>query len=275
MKKIVAMMLALLMGLSLVACSSTPAGDDEGGDTENVLVMGTSADYAPYEFMYPDENGDMVYGGVDISIAEAIAEDMGKTLKVENMSFEYMLNLMVDGKCDIVLAAMEITPDRDLVADFSDPYFTDLPAMIVVKKADADQYTSMDSFSGKSVAAQTSTTKEDIVKNDLTGANLVSLSLATDMVNQLVNGKVDAIVLDGAVAQQVVASNDELVVADVALGEALPYRVAVAEGDPLGLLPQINETIAKLLADGSIDKFFEEADALSGVLEEVTGTITE
>ena len=274
MKKIVAMMLALLMGLSLVACSSTPAGDDEG-DSENVLVMGTSADYAPYEFMYPDENGDMVYGGVDISIAEAIAEDMGKTLKVENMSFEYMLNLMVDGKCDIVLAAMEITPDRDLVADFSDPYFTDLPAMIVVKKADAAQYTSMDSFSGKSVAAQTSTTKEEIVKNDLTGANLVSLSLATDMVNQLVNGKVDAIVLDGAVAQQVVASNDELVVADVALGEALPYRVAVAEGDPKGLLPQINETIAKLLADGSIDKFFEEADALSGVLEEVTGTITE
>ena len=274
MKKILAMMLALLMGLSLVACSSTPAGE-EGGDKDNVLVMGTSADYAPYEFMYPDENGDMVYGGVDISIAEAIAEDMGKTLKVENMSFEYMLNLMVDGKCDIVLAAMEITPDRDEVADFSDPYFTDLPAMIVVKKADAAQYTSMDSFSGKSVAAQTSTTKEEIVKNDLTGANLVSLSLATDMVNQLVNGKVDAIVLDGAVAQQVVASNDELVVADVALGEALPYRVAVAEGDPLGLLPQINETIAKLLADGSIDKFFEEADALSGVLEEVTGTITE
>lgn len=275
MKKIVAMMLALLMGLSLVACSSTPAGEDEGGDKENVLVMGTSADYAPYEFMYPDDNGEMVYGGVDISIAKAIAEDMGKELKVENMSFEYMLKLMVDGKCDIVLAAMEITPDRDEVADFSDPYFTDLPAMIVVKKADAAQYTSMDSFSGKSVAAQTSTTKEDIVKNDLTGANLVSLSLATDMVNQLVNGKVDAIVLDGAVAQQVVASNDELVVADVALGEALPYRVAVAEGDPLGLLPQINETIAKLLADGSIDKFFEEADALSGVAEEVTGTITE
>lgn len=275
MKKIVAMMLALLMGLSLVACSSAPAGEDEGGDKENVLVMGTSADYAPYEFMYPDDNGEMVYGGVDISIAKAIAEDMGKELKVENMSFEYMLKLMVDGKCDIVLAAMEITPDRDEVADFSDPYFTDLPAMIVVKKADAAQYTSMDSFSGKSVAAQTSTTKEDIVKNDLTGANLVSLSLATDMVNQLVNGKVDAIVLDGAVAQQVVASNDELVVADVALGEALPYRVAVAEGDPLGLLPQINETIAKLLADGSIDKFFEEADALSGVAEEVTGTITE
>ena len=274
MKKIVAMILALLMGLSLVACSSTPAGE-EGGDKENVLVMGTSADYAPYEFMYPDDNGEMVYGGVDISIAKAIAEDMGKELKVENMSFEYMLKLMVDGKCDIVLAAMEITPKRDEVADFSDPYFTDLPAMIVVKKTDAAQYTSMDSFSGKSVAAQTSTTKEDIVKNDLTGANLVSLSLATDMVNQLVNGKVDAIVLDGAVAQQVVASNEELVIADVALGEALPYRVAVAEGDPLGLLPQINETIAKLLADGSIDKFFEEADALSGVAEEVTGTITE
>lgn len=274
MKKIVAMILALLMGLSLVACSSTPAGE-EGGDKDNVLVMGTSADYAPYEFMYPDENGDMVYGGVDVSIAKAIAEDMGKELKVENMDFGTLLTLMADGRCDIVLAAMEMDEERLKSADFSDPYYTDLPAMIVVKKADAAQYTSMDSFSGKAVAAQTATTKEDIVKNDLTGANLVSLSLATDMVNQLVNGKVDAIVLDGAVAQQVVATNDELAIADVALGEALPYRVAVAKGDPKGLLPQINETIAKLLADGSIDKFFEEADALSGVLEEVTGTITE
>ena len=264
MKKIISLMLALVTALALVACGAKDDGN-------KALVMGTSADYAPYEFMYPNDKGEMVYGGIDISVGQAIAAHTGKELQVENMGFDFLLTNMQNGKCDMVLAAIEVTDDRLLVADFSDPYYTDLPAMIVVKKADADQYTSMDSFSGKSVAAQTSTTKEDIVKNDLTGANLVSLQLATDMVNQLVNGKVDAIVLDGAVAQQVVATNDELVIADVALGEALPYRVAVAKGDPKGLLPQINETIAKLLADGSIDKFFEEADALSGVAQEVAG----
>ena len=83
------------------------------------------------------------------------------------------------------------------------------------------------------------------------------------LVNQLVYDKVDAIVLDGAVAMQYAQSNTDLAVAGVDLGEAYPYCVAVQKGDPGKLLESINATIAKLLADGAIDTFAEEADAVS------------
>ena len=132
-----------------------------------------------------------------------------------------------------------------------------------VKADKAGEYTSIESFSGKSVGAQTGTTKADLVTSDMPGANLVGLTSVNDLVNQLVYDKVDAIVVDGAVAQQYAKSNSDLVVADVSLGEAFPYCVAVQKGDPKGLLPSINATIAKLIADGKIEQYIADAEALS------------
>ena len=263
MKKFVALMLALVMALSLFGCGA------EKKDT-NALVLGTSADYAPFEFMYPGEDGELVYGGIDVSVAQYIADYNQKELKIENMGFDYLLASLQKGDFDMVIAAMEETDERLNSADFSDPYYTDYPPMILVKAADADKYTSTDSFNGLSVGAQTATTKEDIVKNDLTGANLVSLQLVTDLVNQLVNGKVDAIVLDGAVALQYADTNKDLAVANVNLGEAYPYRVAVAKGDPKGLLPGINAAIADMLANDKVTEFIDAADALGDVWVEVS-----
>ena len=140
----------------------------------------------------------MVYGGIDVSVAQYVADYTGKELKVENMGFDYLLASLQKGEFDIVIAAMEASEERLNAADFSDPYYTDYPAMILIKADKADEYTSLDSFSGKAVAAQTATTKEDIVKNDMPGASLVSLQVVTDAVNQLVNDKVDAVVLDGS-----------------------------------------------------------------------------
>lgn len=266
MKKTVCLILALIMVLALAACGSAkaPAADS------NVLVMGTSADYAPFEFMYPDDNGELIYGGIDVSVAEFIAAHMGKELKVENMGFDYLLASLQKGDFDVVIAAMEVTDERLQSADFSDPYYTDYPPMVLVKAANAAEYTSKDSFAGKSVGAQTATTKEDIVKNELTGANLVSLQVVTDLVNQLVNDKIDAIVLDGAVALQYANSNSDLVVADVDLGEAYPYCVAVAKGDPKGLLPGINEAIADMLAQGKVTEF----ETMANDLDEVAVLVT-
>lgn len=102
------------------------------------------------------------------------------------------------------------------------------------------------------------------------GANLVSIQLVTDLVNQLVNDKLDAIVLDGAVALQYAETNADLVVAEADLGEAYPYRVAVAKGDPKGLLPGINEAIADMLENDKVTEFIAEADSLGDVAVEVT-----
>ena len=300
MKKWIALLLSIAMMLCLVACTAEPAGSGDtqttdkntdettGTDTQDTqsaeqtdadetdsqdattgdtqltkFVMGTSADYPPFEFIIINDKGEQEYVGIDISLAKKIAEDMGVELEVVNMSFENLMIALDKGEVDSVIAAVEEDEERALVADFSEPYYTDYPPMVLVKKANADQYTSLDSFAGKKVGAQMSTTKADIVTNDMTDANLVALSSVNDLVNELVYDKCDAIVLDGAVAMQYAESNSDLVVADVELGVAAPYRVTVKKGDPKGLLESINKTIATILEDGTMDAYIEEANELS------------
>lgn len=279
MKKFLALMLAMLMALSLVACGGgNNAADDNnannGGDDDAAmtkLVLGTSADYAPFEFMYPDESGEMVYGGIDVSVAQYIADEMGVELQVENMGFDYLLTSLDKGDFDIVLAAMEATPDRLENADFSDPYYTDVPPAILVKADKADQYKTLADFNGKSIGAQTATTKLDMV-NEMEGVNPVALQSVLDLVNELVYDKVDAILVDGGVAKQYAEANPDLVIADASaeLGEPAPYCVAVQKGDPKGLLPAINAAIAKMNEANMLETFIADADSLADVAVEVS-----
>ena len=274
MKKMIAMLLALVMALSLAACGekANDGNTDNDNDTAKTeLVLGTSADYAPFEFMYPDDSGEMVYGGIDVSVAKYIADEMGLSLEVENMGFDYLLTSLDKGDFDIVLAAMEATPDRLENADFSDPYYTDVPPAILVKADVADQYKTLADFNGKSVGAQTATTKLDLV-NDIEGATPVALASVLDLVNELVYDKVDAILVDGGVAQQYADANPDLVIAEASaeLGEAAPYCIAVQKGDPKGLLDGINAAIAKMTAENKIETFIADADSLADVAVEVS-----
>ncbi len=275
MKKFIALLLVLVMALSLVACAkpaddaNTPAdGETEGPKT---LIMGTSADYAPFEFMYPNEAGDMVYGGIDVFAAEYIAAELGVELQIENMGFDYLLTSMAKGDFDFVIAAMEATEERLNSADFSDPYYTDVPPMLLVRKADAEKFTSLSAFDGLLVTAQAATTKQDLVTEMMPNAKLGTLQLVTDMVNELVHEKTDALMLDGAVAMEYEAANADLVALTFEeLGTAAPYCIAVQKGDPKGLLPGINAAIAKMTAENKVPEFIARADELSGVAQEVT-----
>ena len=281
MKKMIAMLLALVMALSLMACGNTNAnnggndnannGDEAQPEAKTTLVVGVSADYAPFEFMYPDAGGNMVYGGIDISVAQYVADEMGLTMQVENMSFDNLLASLDKGDFDIVLSAMEATPERLENADFSDPYYTDVPPAILVKADKADQYKTLADFSGKYVGAQTATTKLDMV-NDMEGVTPVPLSSVLELVNELVYDKVDAILVDGGVAQQYADANPDLVIAEASseLGEAAPYCIAVAKGDPKGLLDGINAAIAKMAAENKIETFIADADSLADVAVEVS-----
>ena len=105
-KKIIALSLIMIVTLlTLTACG----GEDTGNEEINTLVLGTSADYAPFEFMYPDENGDMQYGGIDIYTAQYITDYIGVDLQIENMSFNNLLTSLGKGQFDIVLADIEAT----------------------------------------------------------------------------------------------------------------------------------------------------------------------
>ena len=287
-KKLLALGLSLTMALSLAACggdsssaastsgsntdASTSQSDASTGDastaapTVEKLVLGTSADYPPFEFHILDENGEDKIVGIDVFLGEQIAEDMGVEFEVVHMDFNNLFTLLNQGQCDMVIAAAEIDEEgvRAASSDYSDGYYSDIPPKIVVKAGNEGSYASLEDFSGKIVGAQTSTTKETIVKKYMTGAELTSMSSVIDLVNNLVYDKVDALVLDGAVADEYLASNPDLAAVDIDMsGYVEPYRVWVAKGDPNNLLPSINETIAKVLEDGTMDAFIAEADELS------------
>lgn len=253
MKKFIVLLLACVMAFSFSGCS-------KAGSDSKTLVLGTSADYSPFEFVILDDAGKQQYVGIDVSLAKQLAKDQGKELKVVNMNFKNLMASLQKGQVDMVIAAMEANDERKKVADFSDAYYTDLPPMVLCRADDAANYTSLDSFKDKKVGAQTGTTKADIVTKKMKGATLVSISSVNDLVNNLVYKKCDAIVLDGAVAQQYAKSDKTLKVAEVKLGDAYPYCVAVQKGDPKGLLKSFNKTIAKVTKDGSMDKWIDEAN---------------
>lgn len=254
--KLAALLMAAAMLLSLCACGQ-PA--DSGKKT---ITLGTSADYPPFEFHVLKDGKDEIVG-IDVSMAKAIAAEMGAELVIKDIAFDNLLIELGQGTVDFVIAAIELNDERDAAADFSDPYYTDVPAQIVALKDTAASYTSMDSFSGKTVGAQTATTKADTVA-EMPGAQPLLMQSVTELVNSLVNGKCDAIVLDGAVAEKYIASNDALAACPISLGEAAePYRVAVKEGDPDKLLDSINAAIKKAVEAGDITTWIEEANALS------------
>ncbi len=269
MKKMLALLVALTMVLGLASAVA---------EEKPVLVFGTSADYAPFEFMYPDETGPMVYGGIDVMVAQYIADELGMSLQIENMDFGYLLTALNKGDFDMVLAEIEPTEKRRRAADFSDPYLEEVPEKVLVRAADVEKYqdAAVD-FQGVSVGAQTGSTKVDKAAETLIGCNVVSLQLVTDMVNELVNGKVDALLLDGSVAISNAALNPDLAIAEKAseaFGSSNYVAVAVAKGDPKGLLPGINAAIAKMTAENKVEEFKTFVSGLQGI-EEVSAEAPE
>ncbi|MBQ6974487.1 MAG: transporter substrate-binding domain-containing protein [Oscillospiraceae bacterium] len=255
MKKCFALLLALVMVLALAACGSSnsaaPSGDD--ASAPSVLVMGTSPDYPPYEF-YADA-ALTEFAGIDVEVGKYIADAMGMELQIEAMNFDNLVTSLGNGDFDMVLAACEYTEERANSADFSDPYYTDLPPVILVKADNAAAYTSEDDINKASViiGAQKNTTKAMAAadKFDAAADGMVLESVVGTLITELKSGQIDLLVLDGNVGVQYADQNDDLVVLEgvVDWGETEPYRVLVQKGDPKGLLPGINAAIAELTAN--------------------------
>ncbi|MFC4770377.1 ABC transporter substrate-binding protein/permease [Enterococcus hermanniensis] len=177
------------------------------------LVVGLSADYAPYEF-HADVNGQDKIVGFDISIAEKIAKDMGVKLKIEELGFDALLGALKTGKIDLIISGMSITEERLKEVDFSDPYFV-VQQKVLVRKDDKNKYKTTDDFKGVSVGAQKQTTQEALVKNEMTGADLTSLQKVPDLINNLLNKKVNAVVLEQPVAEAYAQQSKNLAIASV------------------------------------------------------------
>lgn len=256
LKSVLALTIVSSLVLALSACGKTEnsGNTDKPAETKK-LVMGTSADYAPYEFHKLVDGKDTIMG-FDIDLAKEIAKDMGRELEIKDMSFDSLLVEMNMGKIDLVIAGMSPDPKRD--ADFSDTYYI-AEQVCVVRKEDADKYKDIASLEGKSVGAQMGSIQEGLVKDNFTKSTPLSLQKIPDLVQNLKAKKADAVVMERPVAEGYIANNADLVAAFNVPYEQQGSCVAVKKGNK-ELLDEINKTIKRVKEDGTMDKFIAKAN---------------
>ncbi|CAM4230898.1 amino acid ABC transporter substrate-binding protein [Streptococcus penaeicida] len=210
-KKLILSTLGLATIISLSACSGQSSKDTEDKvKDKGTLVVAVSPDYAPFEFQTL-QNGKNTIVGADISLAQDIAKELDVKLKLSPMSFNNVLSSLQSGKADIAISGISYTKERAKVYDFSDSYY-DTENAIVIKKENADKLKDIASLAGKKVGAQKASIQENLAKNQLKDSNIVSLTDMGEVVNELKNGQLDAITMDGPVATGFVAKNKDLMV---------------------------------------------------------------
>ena len=295
MKKLMALALTFALALSLAACggsdsSSAATGSSAAGgssaatgssaaqtvdweSSERIqkikdagkLVLGTSADYPPFEFHTEIDGADIITG-FDVLLAQKIADKLGVELEVVDMSFDNLLMSLDRGDFDIVMASLTPTEDRMKAVDFSEPYFYG-SQVVVVRAEDADKYTTTESLKDCPVAAQKGAIQVPIA-NEIAGeSKVVQLVKVGDMINELKAGKVEAVFLDNIIAGGYAAVHDDLVMADIGIEyESNGNCVACKKGDA-EMVACVNEVLAELGED-NINALLEEAQSMAGITAE-------
>ena len=274
MKKMLAMILALVMSLSLVACGGgeEEAGEGEGAIptvTEGVLTVATSPDFAPYEFYAIDENGDPQLAGFDMALAQYIADYLGLKLEVIPMDFDGTIMELGNKNVDLSLAGYSPSPDRADLMDFSDVYITGGQSF-VCNAANKDLFTDLAAANNPeySIGAQIGSIQADLAAEHTPDADIIEMSKVTDLVAELVSGKMDGAFIETMVAESYAENYPELCLVLEVPYDAEGSVVGVSKGNA-ELLAGVNAAIAAALADGSMAKFVEEAN------EQANGEIIE
>lgn len=227
------------------------------------LVLGTSADYAPFEF-HTEINGTDTIVGFDVSIAQYMAEQLGVELEIVDMSFDNLLISLNKGDFDVVLAAMSSNEERAKAVDFSSEYYFS-NNVILVQKQNADKYSTKESLQGVSMAAQKGTMCENRAKELAGEASVVSLVKVQDMVSELLAGKVETVLLDKPVASGYVIMQDSLEMVDIGLVAEEGMSVAMKK-DSAGLGELVNYLLSQLTEE-QLDSWMGEAQVTAGVEE--------
>lgn len=250
LKKILICGLAGILTLGLVGCGA----NNDGKEEKKKLVIGTSADYPPYEFL--DKDGNIV--GFDIMIAQEIANDMGAELEINNMGFDSLVAGVQGNKIDIAISGMTPTEERKKSVDFSDIYYV-AEHGIIVRSEDADKYKTLDDLAGKSIGVQKGSIQVDLAAENIKDADLKQLGKVTDLVLQLQNKKVDAILVELPVAKLNVEKNKDISLMDITLkDEEGGSAVAIKKGNT-ELVEQVNKTLKRLMDEKKIDEFIVKA----------------
>lgn len=286
MKKLLALLLATVMTMSLLtACGSSETAAEAGNEetqaevgneeadaeagneeaqadaeanveeaaeaaalSDGVLTVGTNAEFPPFE--YVDDNGEP--DGFDIALIKAIGEKLGVEVEVENMEFASLVS-SIGSKIDVAIAGMTVTEERQQSVDFSDAYYE--AVQYVILPADSEIATAQD-LEGKTIGVQLGTTGDFIATDDIADTTVNQYNKGVDAVNDLINGRVDCVIIDKNPAL-VFASKFEgqLIALDGAQFDfgTEEYAIALPKGDT-ALTEQINAALEEIKADGTFDE---------------------
>ncbi len=214
---------------------------------DGVLTVGTNAEFPPFE--YVNDNGEP--DGFDIALIKAIGEKLGVEVEVENMEFASLIS-SIGSKIDVAIAGMTVTEERKESVDFSDSYYD--AVQYVVLPADSEIATAAD-LENKAIGVQLGTTG-DFIASDIAGATVSQYNKAVDAVNDLINGRVDCVIIDKNPALVFEGKFEGQVVAidGAQFGfEPEQYAIAMPKGDA-ALVEQVNAALEELKADGTFDE---------------------
>lgn len=285
MKKLFALLLAMLMLFAFAACGATEeassAPETETSEEtatsaaesapeygpvlskiieDGKLVVGTEAQYAPFEFKDLEAN----YVGCDMWLAQQIADALGVELEIVDMAFDGIIPAVQAGQVDMGIAAFTKTEERAEVIDFTNLYQQD-EQLLIVKAGNEDVYATVESLAGLQVGAQKGTIQSKLIQSALPESTLFELEKYPALALEVANGNIAGLVVDGAVGEAMVASNDQLAVAHFTFDPAVAQfgkAIVIQQGNE-DLVAAANEVIDKVLADGSFAAAYEEAKTLA------------
>ena len=242
------------------AASSTVSTSVDKIKADGFVTMSTNAEFEPFEY----KDGDSIIG-IDVDISNKIAEKLGVKLKINDVAFDTLTTELSAGKANFVAAGMTVDEDKKKNVDFSDTYFDASQAIIVQK---GSSIKSRADLNGQKVGVQQGTTGDKFCtnedgKNDIKVASTERYNKGVDAITDLVNGKIDAVVIDDFPATKFVEKNaDKLVKLDDAL-TVEKYALAVKKGDE-AMLKTVNDVLGELKSSGELDKIIDKYKATLG-----------
>ena len=243
------------------AAGDAAASQEGGADSAELnlvedgkLIMSTNAQFPPYEMVA----GDGSFEGIDVEVAQAIAEKLNLELVIDDMDFDAALLAVQNGRSDIVMAGVTVNEERSAVMDFSDSYANGVQVVIVPEDS---EIASIDDLEGKQIGCQRGTTGyiycSDTPENGGYGEeNVTAYDDGATAVQALLNGQVDAVVIDNAPAQEYVNANPGLKILDTEFANE-DYAIGVAKGNT-ALLDAINGALEELTADGTVQSIIDK-----------------
>lgn len=237
--------------------------------SSGTLTVATSPDFAPYEFYSIGDDGTPALAGFDMSLAKYIADYLGLKLEVIPMDFDGTLMEVQNKNVDLGIAGYSPDPSRAEIMEFSNIYYEGGQSFVTTK-ANAAKFKSLEDTNKKeySIAAQVGSIQMDLAAKNSPNADIIALSKVTDIIAELITGKIS-----GAYIETVVAKAYQKNYPDLELVLDVPYEsegsaIGVSKGN-IALLEGVNRAIAQALSDGSMNAFVAEAN------EKATGNIIE